>query len=618
MLPLSILEKIHGHDDLIQLTPDEQTLLCQELRAFLVTSVAQTGGHLASNLGVVELSLALETVFDTRHDRLVFDVGHQSYVHKILTDRRAHFSSLRRFGGIAGFPKPSESETDAFVAGHASSSVSVALGMARARTLKNENRQIIALIGDGATTGGLAYEGLNDAGASGERLIVVLNDNEMSIAQNVGGVAQHLSKLRMKPGYFGVKKAYRSFLNKIPGGKGIYRFTKGVKDWVKDRFLDTTIFEDMGFTYIGPIDGHDLPRLIELLKVARSMDCPVLFHVTTKKGRGYGPAEEDPSRFHGISPFCPETGKILSPPKPSFSAAFGETMVRLGAEEPRLCAITAAMPSGTGLTAFQSAYPDRTYDVGIAEGHAVSMAGGLAKAGMTPVVAIYSTFLQRAYDMIIQDVAMLHLHVIFAVDRAGLVGDDGETHHGVFDVGFLRQIPGITILCPSCRAELQEMLTWAVKECDGPVAIRYPRGGDGEFLAAGQDTMLRAGKDVTIVTYGTLINQVVEAADQLKAQGIETEILRLRTIKPLDVESVVKSVRKTGRLLVVEETGPVGSVGNALIENLCQRGIPVVFRTQNIGDQFVTHGSVGELYHMLGLNAEAIVRRVQEVMEHEE
>lgn len=614
---MRILEKIHGHDDLVQLTSDEQKLLCQELRAFLVSSVAQTGGHLASNLGVVELSLALETVFDTRHDRLVFDVGHQSYVHKILTDRRAQFSSLRRFGGIAGFPKPSESDTDAFVAGHASNSVSVALGMARARTQLQEDRQIIALIGDGATTGGLSYEGLNDAGASGERLIVVLNDNEMSIAKNVGGMAQHLSKLRMKPGYFGIKKAYRSFLNKIPGGKFIYRVTKGVKDWIKGRFLDSTMFEDMGFTYIGPIDGHDLPRLIELLKVAQSMNRPVLFHVTTKKGCGYGPAEEDPSRFHGISPFDPETGKALSSSAPSFSSAFGEAMVRLGAEEPRLCAITAAMPTGTGLTDFQKAYPDRTYDVGIAEGHAVSMAGGLAKAGMIPVVAIYSTFLQRAYDMILQDVSMLGLHVVFAVDRAGLVGDDGETHHGVFDVGFLRQIPGITILCPCCRKELQDMLVWAVKECTGPVAIRYPRGGDGQCQSAGQETLVRPGKDITLITYGTLIEQVNEAARILAGLGIEAEVLRLKTIKPIDLDAVATSVRKTGRLLVAEEAGPVGSVGGAIMDALAEQGVSGVFATRNIGDRFVTHGSVRELYHMLGLDAQSIAQKVQEVITHE-
>lgn len=614
---MKVLDKINGHDDLVRLTPEERTVLCKEIRQFLIENIAKTGGHLASNLGIVELSVALETVFDTRTDRLVFDVGHQSYVHKILTDRRDQFSTLRRFGGIAGFPKPSESVTDAFVAGHASNSVSVALGMARARSLQKEPYHVMAIIGDGATTGGLAYEGLNDAGASGEPMIIILNDNEMSIAHNVGGVAKHLSRIRMKPGYFGIKKAYRDALNSFPGGPAIYRATKKMKDWVKNRFLDTTIFEDMGFSYIGPIDGHDLPRMIELLQVAKEIDGPVVFHVTTKKGCGYQPAEDDPSKFHGIAPFDPETGKVLKTSAASFSSAFGETMVALGANNPKLCAITAAMPTGTGLAAFQKAYPDRTFDVGIAEGHAVSMAGGMAKCGMIPVVAIYSTFLQRAYDMIIQDVAMLHLHVIFAVDRAGLVGDDGETHHGLFDIGFLRQIPGLTIMCPSSRAELQDMLTWAVEKCDGPVAIRYPRGGDGPYLTAGRETLFRIGKDLTIVTYGTIINQVIAAADLLKERGIDAEVLRFRTIKPLDMEAVTVSVRKTGRLLVVEESESVGSVGNELIEKLSQREIPVIFSAQNVGDRFVTHGTVPELYHMLSLDTEAIVRRAEEVMKRE-
>ena len=614
---LSILENIQGHEDLQRLTKAQQLQLCQELRQFLIQHVSATGGHLAPNLGVVELSLAVETVFDTRIDRLVFDVGHQSYVHKILTDRRDQFSSLRRFGGIAGFPKPSESITDAFVAGHASNSVSVALGMARARTLQNQDYHVLAIIGDGATTGGLSYEGLNDAGASHEPLIIILNDNAMSISRNVGGVAHHLSRLRTRPGYFGIKRVYRTVTKKLPGGKYLYRLTHNIKNWMKNRLLDTTLFEDMGFTYIGPVDGHDVSKMIYLLEVAKSLRCPVVFHVLTKKGKGYPPAEENPSKFHGLGPFDPETGRTLAPFGLTFSDTFGDTMLNLGRVEPRLCAITAAMPQGTGLSAFSKAYPQRTFDVGIAEGHAVSMAGGLAKAGMIPVVAIYSTFLQRAYDMIIQDVAMLHLHVIFAVDRAGLVGEDGETHHGVFDVGFLRQIPGLTILCPGCRSELKEMLIWAVRKCTGPVAIRYPRGGDGAFLTAGRETLFRVGRDITIVTYGTMINQVISAADQLALRGIEAEVLRLRTIKPLDMEAVTTSVRKTGRLLVVEEAEGVGSVGHELIEKLSQRGVPVIYSGQNIGDRFVTHGAMAELYRHLNLNAEAIVRRAEEVVHRE-
>ncbi len=614
---LSILDKIQGHSDLVKLDSSQQMQLCLEIRQFLITHLAKTGGHLASNLGVVELSVALETVFDTSVDRLVFDVGHQSYVHKILTGRKEQFANLRQYGGMAGFPKPSESATDAFVAGHASNSVSVALGMARARTLQHKKHSVLALIGDGATTGGLAFEGLNDAGSSGEPLIVILNDNEMSIARNVGGVAHHLSKLRMRASYLGAKKAYRDLTSKIPGGKDVYRMTRDAKNWVKGHILDTTMFEDMGFSYIGPVDGHDVGKMIGLLKFARDMKGPVLFHVITKKGKGYLPAEKNPCKFHGVSPFDPKTGMALSASKPSFSSAFGEAMVELGAKNPSLCAITAAMPVGTGLAPFEKAYPNRFFDVGIAEGHAVSMAGGLAKSGMTPVVAIYSTFLQRAYDMIIQDVAMLHLHVIFAVDRAGLVGEDGETHHGVFDVGFLRQIPGLTILCPASRAELKEMLTWAVEKQDGPVAIRYPRGGDGPYLTGGRETLLRVGEDITIVTYGTIANEVLTAADQLEKDGIHAEVLRLRSIKPLDMEAITNSVRKTGKLLVVEEAQGVGSVGYELIEKLSQREVNVIYRGQNIGDRFVTHGSVKELYQHLSLDAESIVRRAEEVVRHE-
>lgn len=614
---MNLLDTIHGHQDLAALSPKGRKELCEEIRGFLVDHVAKTGGHLASNLGVVELTVAIETVFDTAKDRLVFDVGHQSYVHKILTDRKEGFDRLRQFGGIAGFPKPSESDTDAFVAGHASNSVSVALGMARARSRRGEHYNVLALIGDGATTGGLCYEGLNDAGDSGEPLIVILNDNEMSIARNVGGVAQHLSRLRTRSGYFGLKKAYRTFVIKIPGGRAIYKVTHGIKTWLKKSLLGTTIFEDMGFTYLGPVDGHDIEHLIYLLGVARAIKSPVLLHVITTKGKGYAPAQENPSRFHGIGKFDPQTGQPLGQAKPTFSQAFGETMVELAKKHENLCAITAAMPSGTGLTQFQKEYPGRTYDVGIAEGHAVSMAGGLAKCGMIPVFAVYSTFLQRSYDMILQDVAMLNLHVVFAVDRAGLVGEDGETHHGVFDIGYLQQVPGITIFCPSTTVELRQMLVEAVEACDGPVAVRYPRGGDGAYTQLPDGSVVRQGRDLTMVTYGTMINQVMEAADLLAQEGTEAEILRLRQIKPLDMAPILDSVRKTGRLLVVEETMEIASVGSRIVEKLATAGVRCNVALMNLGDAFVPHGSMKELYESLNLDAGSIAARGREVLANE-
>ena len=447
---MKILESINSHDDLLKLNDQERIELCQEIREFLVMNVSKTGGHLASNLGVVELSVALETVYDTNIDRLVFDVGHQAYVHKLLTGRRTDFAHLRQFGGIAGFPKPCESDADAFVAGHASSSVSIALGMAKARTLQKQDYNVAALIGDGATTGGLAYEGLNNAAFSGEPMVVILNDNAMSIDRNVGGVATHLSRLRTKEQYLGFKQDFRELAMKFPGGSGIYSFLRGVKDWVKRSILPTTIFENMGFTYLGPVDGNDVNGLIKLLQIAKEMREPVLIHATTHKGHGYAPAEGNPSKFHGIGRFDPHTGEALGARISTFSDAFGEVMLELAGEESRLCAITAAMPGGTGLLAFKQHYPERTFDVGIAEEHAVSMAGGLAKQGMVPVTAIYSTFLQRSYDQLMQDIGLLGLHAVFAVDRAGLVGEDGETHHGTFDVGFLRQIPGMTM--PAARS----------------------------------------------------------------------------------------------------------------------------------------------------------------------
>ncbi len=616
---LNLLNQINSREDLCALDAQQLRLLCDELRQFLVLNVAKTGGHLASNLGVVELTVAIERVFDTSKDRLVFDVGHQSYVHKILTGRREEFSSLRSYGGISGFPKPSESDCDAFVAGHASSAVSTALGMARARTLQNEDYNVIALMGDGAMTGGLAYEGMNDAGESDEPLIVILNDNGMSITPNVGGISKHLSLIRTRPGYFRLKKLFRSVTNVLPGGKAFYRFTYRLKERWKRMLLGSTLFEEMGFEYYGPVDGHNIERLEYMLKLAKECQKPVLLHIITKKGKGYAPAEINPDVFHGIGCFDPESGK---PPKyrhlPSFSDTFGKTACALAEENPRVCAISAAMIGGTGLKEFSERFPNRCFDVGIAEGHAVSMAGGLAKQGMLPIVAIYSTFLQRAYDMILQDVSMQNLHVVFAVDRAGLVGEDGETHQGVFDINYLRSIPNMQILCPANQEELEMMLRDAVLKMDGPVAVRYPRGCDGAFRKAADKPVLREGTDITLIGYGTLINNVLDAAKLLEKDGISAEVIKLPSVKPIDMVTIAKSVRKTGHLLVAEDAVCIGCAGKEIAALLRTQKIVVPTRLVNIGDRFVTHGSVDRLYQMLGLDAKSLARKAAEVMRDEE
>ena len=617
---MSILQNIHGHEDLAALSDEERIALCAEIREYLVSSVAKTGGHLASNLGAVELTVAVETVFNTMRDRLVFDVGHQSYVHKLLTGRQADFARLRQYGGISGFPKPHESAADSFVAGHASSSVSIALGMARARSLLGENYHVVALLGDGAATGGMVFEGLNDAAESKEPMVIILNDNEMSIDKNVGGVARHLYRLRMKEQYLGMKTRYRRLMDRLPGGRGIYRVTKRLKDRVKRFLLPTTIFENMGLSYLGPVDGHDLPGLIAVLKIARDMDCPVVVHVITKKGCGYVPAEQEPSRFHGIGKFDPESGANAAAAKPSFSDSFGETMLELAGKDKRVCAITAAMPGGTGLLEFKNKFPERLFDVGIAEEHAVSMAGGLAKQGMIPVVAIYSTFLQRAYDQIMQDIGLLKLHVVLAVDRAGLVGEDGATHHGVFDVGYLRQIPGMTILAPASMQEQKQMLAWAVEVCSGPVAVRYPRGGNRNYTGCHWDASepnsvicYRRGRDVTIVTYGTLLVNAMEAAQLLARSGIETTVLRLPVLSALDAGQIASQISGNTLVILEEVSGGTGIAGElALTIGQVKPNIRVFSR--DLGNRFVPHGSVNELYRHCGVDAESVAKYIQEVL----
>lgn len=611
---MSILERINSSNDIKKLPEEELEPLCQELRDYMISSISRTGGHLASNLGAVELTVALHRVYDTSRDRVVFDVGHQSYVHKIITGRRDSFCTLRQHGGLSGFPKPYESEDDAFIAGHASNSVSVALGMARARTLSHADYDVAAIIGDGALSGGLAYEGLANAAASGEPLVVILNDNNMSINENVGGTARLLESLRVRPGYISFKRWYRDVFTKLPG---LYKFNHAIKEWLKKRLLPGNVFSGMGMYYLGPVDGHDIGKLETVIRWARELRKPVLVHVVTKKGKGYKYAEEHPEKFHGVGRFDIETGE-LHDSGDCFSAKMGESLSRLADNDGRIIGITAAMSSGTGMDVFSAAHPDRFFDVGIAEGHAVSMAGGMAKQGMVPVFAVYSSFLQRGYDMLIHDVALQNLHVVFCVDRAGLVGSDGETHHGVFDVSYLSSVPDMTVLCPASYAELEAMLRAAIYDINGSVAIRYPRGGEGKYTACNTapETLLREGRDVTLVCYGIMTNEVLDAAERLAAEGICAEVIKLSMIKPPDFDLVMRSLRKTGKLLISEDVCEAGCVGSRILEEAAINEIHVrAAKLLNLGEGIVPHGTVAELLHDFGLDADGIVSAAMEMMD---
>ena len=611
---MSILERINSSNDIKKLPEEELEPLCQELRDYMISSISRTGGHLASNLGAVELTVALHRVYDTSRDRVVFDVGHQSYVHKIITGRRDSFCTLRQHGGLSGFPKPYESEDDAFIAGHASNSVSVALGMARARTLSHADYDVAAIIGDGALSGGLAYEGLANAAASGEPLVVILNDNNMSINENVGGTAHLLESLRVRPGYISFKRWYRDVFTKLPG---LYKFNHAIKEWLKKRLLPGNVFSGMGMYYLGPVDGHDIGKLETVIRWARELRKPVLVHVVTKKGKGYKYAEEHPEKFHGVGRFDIETGE-LHDSGDCFSAKMGESLSRLADNDGRIIGITAAMSSGTGMDVFSAAHPDRFFDVGIAEGHAVSMAGGMAKQGMVPVFAVYSSFLQRGYDMLIHDVALQNLHVVFCVDRAGLVGSDGETHHGVFDVSYLSSVPDMTVLCPASYAELETMLRAAIYDINGSVAIRYPRGREGKYTACNTapETLLREGRDVTLVCYGIMTNEVLDAAERLAAEGISAEVIKLSMIKPPDFDLVMRSLRKTGKLLISEDVCEAGCVGSRILEEAAINEIHVrAAKLLNLGEGIVPHGTVAELLHDFGLDADGIVSAAMEMMD---
>ena len=602
---MDILDQIHSSADVKALPKEQLPALCERLREELIEDISKTGGHLASSLGAVELTVAIHRVYDSARDRIIFDVGHQCYAHKLITGRRAQFASLRQYGGISGFPKPSESPDDACVSGHASASISAALGMARARTLLGERYDVCAVIGDGALTGGLAYEGLANCGESGEPIVIIVNDNAMSIGENVGGLARLLSHLRVRPGYLALKKAYHRSVGR---NEQVYRFFHAIKERIKDIFLPDNMFEDMGFYYLGPIDGHDIRTLTRTIRYARDMRRPVLLHVLTVKGKGYPPAEADPALYHGVGPFDPQSG-VSAQKKQDFSAAFGAAVKELAAEDRRIVAITAAMADGTGLTDFASAFPKRFFDVGIAEGHAVTMAAGMARQGLRPVVAVYSSFLQRAYDQMIHDVSLDRLPVVFAVDRAGVVGADGETHQGAFDVGYLCQTPGMAVWAPSDYAETRSMLRMALA-AERPAALRYPRGEEGAFqedTSAEDAVLLREGADVTVVSYGVLINEAIAACEKLAASGIDAALVKLNRLDAPDLALVACQAEKTGRLLVAEDTAEAGCVGTRLLAALERQGVCLrAASLRNLGSGVVPHGCVTELWRRLCIDAEGI------------
>ena len=615
-----LLSKINGPDDLKALDAEELVPLAEELRAFLLETVAKTGGHLASNLGSVELSIALHYCFNSPKDKIIWDVGHQAYTHKILTGRRDSFHTQRCYKGISGFPKRSESPHDAFGVGHSSTSISAGLGMAVAHGLRDDQSRVISVIGDGSLTGGMAFEALNQAGHLRKNLIVVLNDNEMSISKNVGALSSFISR-KMTGGYYrSLKKEMEEVLAGIPAiGGNILHFAKKAENSLKGFLTPGTLFEALGFEYVGPIAGHDLPTLLGVLENVKQIEGPILLHVMTKKGKGYLPAEQTPDKFHGISPSKPASAVPSKHAPPSYTTVFGETLVKLGETDPKIVAITAAMPDGTGLTPFADRFPDRFFDVGIAEQHALTFAAGLAVEGFRPVAAIYSTFTQRAYDQVFHDICLQKLPVTLALDRAGLVGDDGPTHHGAFDISFLRHLPELTVMAPKDENELQHMVKTAIYS-GRPISLRYPRGAgfgavmdtEPKQIEIGKGELLLDGGDLTLVGIGSTVYPALEAAALLKQKGIFASVVNARFIKPLDSDLILSQARKTGCIITVEENALLGGFGSAVLELLSDAGMNGV-RVKRIGipDSFIEQGSQSQLRADLGLDAAGIAATCQ-------
>lgn len=613
-----VLEKIQKENDIKNLEPEELEVLAQEIREFLIEKISVTGGHLASNLGVVELTMALHLVFDLPEDKLIWDVGHQAYTHKLLTGRKAGFDDLRKYGGMSGFPKRKESSCDAFDTGHSSTSISAGLGYVAARDIQGQKHSVVSIIGDGSLTGGMAYEALNNASHLKSNFIIVLNDNHMSISENVGGMSNYLNGLRTGDAYNGLKRGVEDTLKRIPvQGEKIVCQLRKTKSGIKQLIVPGMLFEDMGITYLGPVDGHDVRKLYKTLKEAKRVDHAVLVHVLTKKGKGYGPAEENPSKFHGTGPFVVETGepKEVSG-KDSYTDVFSKVITDIGKTDERVVAITAAMADGTGLSRFAKKFPERFYDVGIAEEHALTFAAGLAAGGLKPVVALYSSFLQRAYDQAIHDICLQNLPVMLAVDRAGLVGSDGETHQGLFDLSFLSTIPNMTILSPKNRWEMADMIRFAV-EFDYPVAVRYPRGtayeGLKEFRAPivyGKSEILYEEEDIAVIFVGHMASLAEAVRRELKDIGYRCSLINARFVKPLDTEMLEQTAKDHRLFVTIEENVLTGGFGQQVLEYVSRAKLPVRVRNIGISDDYVEHGNVDVLRAEVGLEKSTVVKQI--------
>lgn len=617
-----VLEKIQKENDIKKLTPEELELLKDEIRQFLIESISVTGGHLASNLGVVELTMALHLCFDLPKDKIVWDVGHQSYTHKILTGRKDGFSSLRQYGGMSGFPKTDESDCDCFNTGHSSTSISAGLGLATARQVTGEDYHVVSVIGDGALTGGMAYEALNNASSVKGNFIIVLNDNNMSISENVGGISQYLSGFRTADAYRDFKNNVMNSLNHIPiYGERIVKHIRNTKSSIKQLFIPGMFFEEMGIIYLGPVDGSDIKEMCRVFDEAKRVDGPVLVHVLTKKGAGYGPAERYPSRFHGAEPFVIETGLPKNKrTKANYTDVFSTVMKKLGERNPKVVAITAAMAEGTGLRRFHRNFPDRFFDVGIAEAHATTFAAGLAKSGLIPVFAVYSSFLQRAFDQILHDVCIQNLHVIFAIDRAGLVGSDGETHQGIFDISYLSVIPNMTIMAPKNKWELSDMMKFAVAY-DGPIALRYPRGAayDGlkeirQPIELAKSELIRKGSTVAIMALGSMVKTAVDVVKLLEAEGISATLINARFAMPFDKEAIKELPAEHSLLVTMEENVQSGGFGEHVTEYVKTNGIALEVLTVALPDCYVEHGNVEVLKMELHVDAESVAKRIIAVL----